>query len=150
AYTFLFAAGVVAIEAWLARRAETLRRRAALHHLKVSRRDLRRHGVLRWLASSSPVAFLISASTLPAFMLVGGLIGSLVALPVLPARVLHFVPLQKINYDLGEQIAWPELVAKVADTYHELPAGQRARTAILTGNYGEAGAIDRYGPALGL
>jgi hypothetical protein len=69
---------------------------------------------------------------------------------VLPARALHTVPLQKINYDLGEQIAWPKLVAQVADTYHELPAGQRARTAILTGNYGEAGAIDRYGPALGL
>ena len=37
-----------------------------------------------------------------------------VALPVLPARTLHAVPLQKINYDLGETIAWPRIVALVA------------------------------------
>jgi hypothetical protein len=29
-------------------------------------------------------------------------------------------------------------------------AAQRARTTILAGNYGEAGAIERYGPADGL
>ena len=29
-------------------------------------------------------------------------------------------------------------------------AEQRSQTAILTGNYGEAGAIDLYGPAFGL
>jgi len=33
----------------------------------------------------------------------------------------------------------------VAREYHALPPGQRASTAILAGNYGEAGAIDRYG-----
>ena len=31
-----------------------------------------------------------------------------------------------------------------------MPAAQRDRTTILTGNYGEAGAVDRYGPGLGL
>ena len=72
------------------------------------------------------------------------------ALPVLPARTLHAVPLQKINYDLGEEIAWPKEVALVAREYHALPAVQRQHTTILTGNYGEAGAIDRYGPGLGL
>ena len=38
----------------------------------------------------------------------------------------------------------------VAREYHALPPGQRAGTAILAGNYGEAGAIDRYGAADGL
>jgi hypothetical protein len=69
---------------------------------------------------------------------------------VLPARVLHTLPLQKINYDLGEEIAWPRLVALVAREYDALPAAQRRQATILTGNYGEAGALERYGPALGL
>ena len=72
------------------------------------------------------------------------------ALPVLPARVLHSVPLQKINYDLGESIAWPGQVSLIARAYHELPGSLRRHTTILAGNYGEAGAIDRYGPGLGL
>jgi hypothetical protein len=60
------------------------------------------------------------------------------------------VPLQKINYDLAESIGWPQQVALVAREYRALPAAERARTTILTGNYGEAGALARYGPADGL
>jgi len=83
-------------------------------------------------------------------MLACGAVGALVAIPVLPARALHTVPLQKVNYDLAETIAWPKQVALVAREYHALPAPQRRQTTILTGNYGEAGAIGRYGPGLGL
>ena len=83
-------------------------------------------------------------------MLAGAVLAAPVALSVLPARVLHTVPLQKINYDLAETIAWPKEVALVAREYDSLPASQRAQTAILTGNYGEAGAIDRYGSGLAL
>ena len=73
-----------------------------------------------------------------------------IVLPLLPARTLATVPLQKINYDLAETIAWPRQVALVAREYRALPPGQRATTAILAGNYGEAGAIDRYGRGDGL
>jgi hypothetical protein len=66
------------------------------------------------------------------------------------ARVLANVPLQKINYDLAGTIGWSQQVGLVARLYHALPPAQRASTAILAGNYGEAGAIDRYGPAAGL
>jgi Dolichyl-phosphate-mannose-protein mannosyltransferase len=83
-------------------------------------------------------------------MLVSGAIGALVAIPLLPARVLHTVPLQKVNYDLGEEIAWPKLAGLVAREYDALPGPQRRQTTILTGNYGEAGAIERYGPGLHL
>ncbi len=86
--------------------------------------------------------------------LIAGAIATLVAvpiaIPVLPAALLRTVPLQSINYDLAETIAWPREVRLIAREYDALPAAQRARTALLTGNYGEAGAIDRYGPALGL
>jgi hypothetical protein len=73
-----------------------------------------------------------------------------VALPVLPAAALRTVPLQKINYDLAESIAWPKQVALVAREYRALPPGLRAHTTVLAGNYGEAGAIDRYGAEFGL
>jgi hypothetical protein len=53
-----------------------------------------------------------------------------------------------VNEDVGETIGWPEFAQTVARVYRGLPDPKRA--AILAGNYGEAGAIDRYGPALGL
>jgi hypothetical protein len=55
-----------------------------------------------------------------------------------------------INGELNEQIGWPELVETVAGIFAALPDAQRAQTGILTGNYGEAGAINLYGPAYGL
>jgi hypothetical protein len=85
-----------------------------------------------------------------AAMVTGAVLAAPVALPVLPAQAMHAVPLQKINYDLGEEIAWPRLVALVAREYDSLPAAQRRQTTILAGNYGEAGAVDRYGPRAGL
>src|ERR1700760_655760 len=74
-YTFLFAAGGVAVERWLAAR--------------------RLQGKTR-----------LNAPRLGAIMVVCTAIGSPIGLSVLPARALHTVPLQKINYDLGETIGW--------------------------------------------
>lgn len=90
------------------------------------------------------------ALAMGAAMVMGGLVAAPVSLSVLPARTLHTVPLQKINYDLAETIGWPRLVALVAAEYRALPAAQRRRTTILAGNYGEAGALARYGPGTGL
>ena len=42
------------------------------------------------------------------------------------------------------------MAATVARVYQDLPAADRADCAILAGNYGEAGAIDYYGPSFGL
>ena len=103
----------------------------------------------RWLAARRP-AGIRAAVAMAVAILAGAVIAAPVTLPVLPARALHTVPLQKINYDLGEEIAWPGLVALVSREYHALPPAQRRQTTILTGNYGEAGAIDRYGPGFGL
>jgi 4-amino-4-deoxy-L-arabinose transferase-like glycosyltransferase len=73
-----------------------------------------------------------------------------VSLPVLPPGWLATVPLQAVNYNLGEEIGWPDLADTVAGIYRSLPVDERARTIVLTGNYGEAGALQRYGAALGL
>jgi len=51
---------------------------------------------------------------------------------------------------MGDQFGWPEMARQVADIYHSLPPEERAQTGIITGNYGEAGAIDQFGPAYGL
>jgi hypothetical protein len=91
-----------------------------------------------------------AAARLTSAMLASAALAAPVAIPVLPASTLRAVPLQKINYDLAETIAWPRLVALVAREYHSLPAAQRRLTTVLAGNYGEAGAIDRYGSQLGL
>lgn len=58
------------------------------------------------------------------------------------AEVSHDSPLQQI---FSDQLGWQEMVAKVADVYNSLPPEDRAKTGILAGNYGEAGAIDFFG-----
>jgi Dolichyl-phosphate-mannose-protein mannosyltransferase len=75
------------------------------------------------------------------------LAGLLIALPVLPASDAG--PIVAMNPDVGETIGWPELVRTVAQVAGRVPAGS-GPLVILTSNYGEAGAVDRYGPALGL
>jgi len=51
---------------------------------------------------------------------------------------------------LADMLGWPELVASVASVRDALPPTERERVQIVAGNYGEAGAIDWLGPALGL
>ncbi len=41
-------------------------------------------------------------------------------------------------------------MAEVARVYHALPPAERAKAAIFADNYGEAGAIDFFGPRHGL
>jgi hypothetical protein len=77
-------------------------------------------------------------------------VSAVIALPLLAAAALARFPVQKVNYDLGEDIGWPSQVALVARVYDGLPAAERADAAVVAGNYGEAGAVDRYGAALGL
>jgi len=59
--------------------------------------------------------------------------------PLLPAVTLHTVPLQTINYDLAETIAWPRDSWRLIGPaeYHALPVAQRDRDHDqLAGNYG--------------
>jgi hypothetical protein len=49
-----------------------------------------------------------------------------------------------------DTVGWPTDVRQVAEVFDRLAPAERAATVIVTGNYGEAGAIDRFGPSLGL
>jgi hypothetical protein len=71
-------------------------------------------------------------------------VNAVISLPLLPAHDAG--PVIALNPDVGETIGWPDLVHQVAAVRRKVPGP----VVILTSNYGEAGAIDRYGPALGL
>jgi dolichyl-phosphate-mannose-protein mannosyltransferase len=132
-YPMLFAAGAVAIEGSLAR----------------SRWSA---GRLWPKAAIAALVFLVAAPFVPAI------------LPFLPperllayqhrfgvsdskTEVRHEGPLEQ---RLGDQFGWPELVADVAKIYNALPPEERAHTGIFASNYGEAGALNLWGPKLGL
>ncbi|MBZ5505361.1 MAG: glycosyltransferase family 39 protein [Acidobacteriia bacterium] len=50
----------------------------------------------------------------------------------------------------ADEFGWQEMVEKVARVYNSLPAEERARTAIFSNSWGEAAAVDFYGPRYGL
>jgi hypothetical protein len=61
------------------------------------------------------------------------------------AEVFH-----DLNDELGEEVGWPEMVDVVAAVVGVLPDDERADVRVITASYGEAAAIDLYGPARGL
>ncbi len=100
----------------------------------------------------------------PVLMLLGGAVLAPLAIPVLspegyvrytkalgfgqPAIETHEPgPLPQI---FADQFGWDEMAASVARIYNALPPDVRARTAIFAQTYGQAGAIDLFGPKYGL
>ena len=128
AYAILFAAGGVALERWLGRPA------------------------LAW------------ARVLIAILLLGGLILAPLVVPILPvdryiayAETLGIEPSTSENKELAElpqfyadRFGWEEKAAAVAQVYDSLPPEEREVAAVFGENYGRAGAIDHFGPELGL
>ena len=51
---------------------------------------------------------------------------------------------------LADRIGWPEFAEQVSQVYHALPANERQNAVIISSNYGTAGALEYYGPGLGL
>jgi 4-amino-4-deoxy-L-arabinose transferase-like glycosyltransferase len=133
-YPLVLAAGSVAIEQWLTPGASSRKAAAGL----------------RWAIAA--VIVLAGAATLP-----------LSTWMLSPA---HFLAYQdKIGFKpaktevhhegllpqpMGDQFGWPEMVRQVADLYHSLPPEEQAKTGIGADNYGEAGAINMFGPQYGL
>lgn len=83
---------------------------------------------------------------------IGGLVltaaGSvLVTLPVVPVADLHNT---SAPFDVRETAGWPTFVAEIAAAYRQVPTPIGGTVAILGSNYGESGAVDRYGGRYGL
>jgi 4-amino-4-deoxy-L-arabinose transferase-like glycosyltransferase len=71
-------------------------------------------------------------------------------LPIAAVGSDWFKKAADVNGDLVEEIGWPELAATVAQVRDGLSAKERGHLGILAGNYGEAGALNVYGPQHGL
>ena len=50
----------------------------------------------------------------------------------------------------ADEFGWREMAEETARIYKSLAPDERARTAIFANSYGQAGAIDYFGPSLGL
>jgi len=124
-YPMLLAAGAVAWESWLRQRGELRGHDDAERAARVGGGIA--VGVLAVVALASIAILPVGAPHGALWNLRGGL-----------------------NGDYAEEIGWPELVRTVDSVYVSLPPAVRAHSAILAGNYGEAGAIDMYGPRRGL
>jgi hypothetical protein len=73
-----------------------------------------------------------------------------VALPIMPVNSRWWKLASQVDTVLPEEIGWPELVETVAKIRDGLPEQDRVRLGILTGNYGEVGALNLYGAKYGL
>lgn len=101
---------------------------------------------------------------LPVLVFLGGAILAPLVIPVLPVdKVVPYMEALGIKLThtethqggplpqhFADEFGWPEMVASVADVYNAMPPAERAKTGILAGNYGEAGAIDFFGSGYGL
>lgn len=59
-------------------------------------------------------------------------------------------PTGRLPQYFADEFGWEDMVREVARIYHGLSPEEQARAAIFANNYGEAGAIDYFGPRYGL
>jgi hypothetical protein len=99
-----------------------------------------------------------------ALMVLAGAVLAPTLIPLLPAETYiryaaatHLQQPRIETHKLGplpqlfaDQFGWQEMAAAVAGVHNSLPADVRARTGIFGQNYGQAGAIDFFGPSYGL
>ena len=85
-----------------------------------------------------------------AMLVVDAAIAASLTLPIAPIDSRWFKIASGVNGDFVEEIGWPELVETVARVRDSLPSEDREHLGILGTNYGEAGAVNLYGPQYGL
>jgi 4-amino-4-deoxy-L-arabinose transferase-like glycosyltransferase len=162
AYPMFFAAGAVAIESWIEARI-----RAPLVYpesrsretLPVNRKESslngseRRHSNWNW-----------KKTVILAPLAVGGLVAAPLAIPILPldaaAAYANFWDVNRVRVEIqpsgklpqlfADMMGWQQQVDVVARVFHSLPSDDQPKAAILARNYGQAGAIEYFGPSHGL
>jgi hypothetical protein len=85
------------------------------------------------------------------------------ALPLLaPAAMARYAATLHINPQIeiqrknqvpqwvADELGWPDLAAAVTEVHGRLPPAERGGAAFLAGDYGFAGAVERYGAAGGI
>jgi Dolichyl-phosphate-mannose-protein mannosyltransferase len=95
-----------------------------------------RSGLVRKVGTGIPVGLLIA----------GAIAGIVLIKPVVPINSTFWKTVSNTNGEVVEMIGWEDLTAQVTAIYRSIPENEKQHTVILAGNYGEAGALDLYGP----
>jgi len=103
----------------------------------------------QWLARRGTVLRGVGWSTAVILLACGCIIVPFVV-PIAPVGSSLWSTVSSKNYDFREEVGWPELAAEVARIWNSLPEEERAQGGIWGSHYGAAGALELYGPALGL
>jgi hypothetical protein len=104
----------------------------------------------RWVARRSRGGNLAIQSVTWLLVVAGSVMTFALFTPVAPVHSFLWRATAKVQDNYKEEIGWTELVQNVARVYDSIPANERSRTGIMVGNYGEAGALNIYGPKYGL
>jgi 4-amino-4-deoxy-L-arabinose transferase-like glycosyltransferase len=101
-----------------------------------------------WLRAGCRVRF-AAVGGLVALLLVVLAVAAPLVLPVRSTASMVRAGLWKDTF-YKDELGWPELADQAALAWRQLPVGQRDEGIVLAGNYGEASALELYGPARGL
>jgi hypothetical protein len=105
----------------------------------------------RWVATLNSRRARVIRGITWRFLAIGGLVVAAIVLPIAPPGSLWWQLADKANGgNFSEEIGWPELVETVASIRDSLPVEAQSGLGILTGDSGQAGAINLYGRALRL
>ncbi len=102
---------------------------------------------LRWVRAGSSSARRVLLGVAVAL---SAAVAAFLMLPLVPVQHLAGTPIVAVNYDAGETVGWPKFAETVAEVHAGLPPQERDDAVLLTRNYGQAGAVDRYAAELGL
>jgi hypothetical protein len=104
-----------------------------------------------WAAGCVPLASWTArhgyARVVAGVLAANAVVSVVLALPVIPLDVVGRTPVPDVNPLVGDQVGWPRYVEQVARVWDDVLDPD---AVVLTSNYGEAGAVDRFGPMLGL
>jgi hypothetical protein len=103
-----------------------------------------------WLRGRTPVFRRIAVGAICVLVAVGAAAGIALVKPVAPVDSALWNITAEMGDTFTEMIGWTDMAEQVAGIYAKIPGAEKPATVILAGNYGEAGALDLYGPAHGL
>lgn len=104
----------------------------------------------QWLESLSQRRALATRRTVWHTLVIAGVMAAALTLPIAPLGSAWWRVADAVNGNFNMEIGWPELAQTVANIRATLPENDKLRLGILAGDEGEAGAVNLYGPALGL
>ena len=129
-YPFLIAAGAVPIERWTGVR----------HKWRVAMVAV----IIAFAIPSTP--FVLPVVPMTTYVRYQEFLGNVFHIKFHVQNTTNATPIQYY----ADMTGWAQLEQQVADVYQSLPAADRGKAAIYAHNFGEAAAIDLYGPAHGL